>query len=92
MTDNDFKKISELKWEIERKIDDLISVNNILNDYDNFGSDITFKRNKDSYSRSFGSKKFNIKSELKQVLLSVQKQLKEELELLENKFKNIKIV
>ena len=41
-------------WQTERDIDD---INNILLDYNNFGSTILFVRNKDSYSRSFGSKK-----------------------------------
>lgn len=68
MTPETLKKAQTLNneiWYIEKDIQDL---NEILNDYDSFGSSINFKRNKDLNNKSFGSKKYSFKLELKLIL------------------------
>ncbi len=52
-------------YNLDRDCKDMME---ILSDFDKFGSEITFKRNKDGNTRSFGSKKYNFKEKLREVL------------------------
>ena len=70
-------------WQIEGDIND---IGKIIEDYDNFGSTIEFKRNKDSYSRSFGSKKNKFKEDLKNLLIDLKKTKQQELIVLKEEF------
>tara|TARA_R110000868_G_scaffold179968_2_gene420426 strand:+ start:3557 stop:3826 length:270 start_codon:yes stop_codon:yes gene_type:complete len=89
MTQQQLKKARFIEsdiWQTERDIED---INKILKDYENFGSTIEFKRNKDGYSRSFGSKKNNFKPELEQLLIRLRNQLEKDLIKLKNDFEKI---
>jgi len=89
MTKEQLKNARTLKseiWGLERYIKD---INNILFDYENFGSKIEFKRNKDGYSRSFGSKKGNFKEPLKLLLEDIRKDKEQELKELNKQFENL---
>ena len=75
MNETKLKKAKILSWniwQIEKDIDD---INNILLDYDNFGSTISFVRNKDSYSRSFGSKKNDLRVSIEQMMTKLRNEL-----------------
>lgn len=71
MTEEKLRKALDLRNSIDRIEDDIRAINIILDDYDNFGSDITFKKNSTGYSRSFGTKKYDGKGFLKSFLLFV---------------------
>jgi hypothetical protein len=89
MTKEQLKKARQIEsdiWQIERDVSD---IQDILNDYENFGSTVEFKRNKDGYSRSFGSKKNNFKPELEQLLIRLRNQLEKDLITLNEDFKKI---
>jgi len=86
------KKLQEARelesdiWQTEKDIADLIT---IIGDYDNFGSRIEFKRNSDSFSRSFGSKKNMFRDSLLKLLEELLTSKKIDLEELKIKFKNL---
>lgn len=89
MTEKELKELNNIKWEIDNLKNELSDIKEIIDYYDEFGSDISFTRNRDSRRRSFGSKKHNIKKDLKLILIRIQKEKTEELERLKHKFETL---
>ena len=89
MNADTLKKANALQYEIYNAEKDLKDIKYLLEEYDTFGSTITFKRNSDEHSRSFGSKKFQFKAELKDVLKKMNNQLVFELKELNNKLEKL---
>lgn len=89
MTEAKLKKARELEsdiWQTERDIED---INKILKDYNNFGSEVTFRRNSDSYSRSFGSKKNDFREDLENLLIGLKISKEKELINLKQEFSEL---
>ena len=82
----DAQVLSSNIWQTERDIDD---INKILADYDNFGSTISFLRNSDNYSRSFGSKKNDLKVSIEQMMIKLKNKSEKELIDLKGKFSKL---
>ncbi len=80
------QKARELESEIWHTEQSLVDINIVLENYDEFGSSIEFKNNKTGFSRSFGSKKFNFRKDLKALLSCMKEELSQELDLLKEKF------
>ena len=89
MTDKQLKLARELESDIYQTDRDIKDINVILKDYSNFGSTITFLRNKDGFSRSFGSKKNDFRIPLEQLLIRLRNNLEKKLETLKIKFKEL---
>jgi hypothetical protein len=68
---------------------DLESIKIVIEDFDNFGSCLQFKRNKDGLTKSFGSKKFDFKKELLLILNSMSAEISEELKRLNKELENL---
>ena len=89
MTTEQLQKANYLNNSIRNLEDDIKAINEILLDYNNFGSNITFKRNSDGFSRSFGSKKNNFRNPLKEILVSLKKEIESVLLALTEELKNL---
>lgn len=89
MTAKQLKEARELESQIWQLESDQTAIEKILEDYNNFGSSITFLRNSDKYSRSFGSKKNRMRDALKVILENMHSDNIKELQELENKFNSI---
>ena len=89
MTKDIMKKGRILESEIYQTESDIDDIRSILNDYDNFGSNITFKRNSDNFSRSFGTKKYIFKSQLYTLLCTLLVNKEEELIQLNREFESL---
>ena len=89
MTDKQLKEARLIDCEINACKSDIADIDAILNDYDSFGSTIEFKRNKDGFMRSFGSKKHNFREELKFILVTMRKAKAIEIDMLKDKFEKI---
>jgi len=79
MTPETLKKAQNLNNSIWHCENDLKSILEVIEDFDNFGSTIQFKRNRDDNSKSFGSKKFKFKDKLLPILNSIFIEASEEL-------------
>ncbi len=80
MTPETLKKAQSLNNSIWHCKNDLENIQTVIDDFDNFGSSLQFKRNKDGITKSFGSKKFDFKKELLSMLHSMSVGISEELE------------
>lgn len=89
MTAKQLREAQLIESDIYQTERDIKDIDEILKDYDNFGSEITFKRNKDSFSRSFGSKKNDLKIPIEQMIIRLRNNKEKELVLLKDKFKNL---
>lgn len=90
MTPEQLRKANDLNNTIDYLNSDINGINEILADYNNFGSNITFKRNSDGYSRSFGSAKYHFKGRLKEILLNLKDATEAELRVTMQEFENLK--
>lgn len=61
----------------------------ILDSYDSWGSSIEFTNNRSSQSRSYGSKKFGFKPQLKTILEYMRLQCEEEVRTLTDEFNKL---
>lgn len=71
------RELESLIWYAEQGLE---SLKVVIEDFDNFGSSLQFKRNKDDVTKSFGSKKFNFKKELLPILNNMFLETSKELE------------
>jgi hypothetical protein len=78
--------ISSEIWQTERDIQDIIK---ILDDYNSFGSTISFFKNSDGYSRSFGSKKNKFREDLENLLIDLKTSKEKELISLKEQFSKL---
>lgn len=72
---------------LKREIEDLKYV---IENYNKLGSNISFKSNSENNSKSFGSKKFNFKNDLKLIVEKILIQSEKELIKLKKEFKDLK--
>lgn len=89
MKKNILQKARQLEsdiWQTERDIKD---IGVILSEYDTFGSTVSFIRNSSGYTRSFGSKKYNFKTELEQLVIRLRNQLEKDLVILKEEFEKL---
>lgn len=89
MTEKQLKRAREIESEIWNAERDIQDISKILLDYNGFGSDISFKRNSDGFSRSFGSKKYDFKLALAPILSNIQLELQLNLTALQEEFKKL---
>ena len=90
MTPEQLRRANTLNNTISNLNDDIKGINEILLDYNNFGSNISFKRNSDGFSRSFGSAKYHFRKPLKEILISLKESTESELLVLMEEFQNLK--
>ena len=59
---------------------DIEDIDTILEDYENMGSSMEFRKNSNGFSRSFGSKKYGFRDDLvKLILIGIREKLEEDL-------------
>lgn len=66
---------------------DIKDIKELLSDYERFGSEISFRRNKDDRSFSFGSLKYRFRADLEVIMKRVLTEKEAELIELKEKFK-----
>lgn len=89
MNKKQLEKAQYLDWEISQLEQNIKDIDLIISEYDKFGSVITFKRNSDDFSKSFGTKKFNLKPKLLDILINIKNNEQKTLIELKEKFEKI---
>ena len=89
MDDKKLTKALNLRNKIDSLSRDISGLDEITADYDAFGCNVSFKRNSDSFERSFGSKKHNFKEKMLEIIHDIKREKIEELKALSIEFENL---
>lgn len=89
MDDKKLTKANNLRNRIDALSRDINDLDEITVNYDAFGCNIAFRRNSDSFERSFGSKKHNFKDKMLDIIHDIKREKIEELKSLSIEYEKL---